>query len=55
MCRRLIVGSSRVPIGSTRRTCEVICWPPVKDTVRAYGVPLGDSKFAETWMSHGKM
>ena len=36
-------------------TCEVICWPPVKETVRAYGVPLRDSKLADTWMSYGKM
>ena len=55
MWRRLIVGSLRVPIGSTRRTCEVICWPPVNDTVRAYGVPLRDSKLADTWMSYGNM
>ena len=44
-----------MPIGSTRSVIDGICWPPVKDTVRAYGLPLRCSKFAETSTSAGKV
>ena len=47
-CSRSIFGVRRVPIGSTRTVRVGIVRPPRKDTVRAYGVPLRCSKFADT-------
>lgn len=54
-CSRLMFGSRRVPMGSTRSCRTGIVRPPRNDTVRAYGVPLRCSKFADTCTSPGKI
>ena len=40
MSSRLVLGSRRLPIGSTFSTIDGICAPPVKSTCRAPGSPL---------------